>query len=217
MNTLQSFLRSSVIWMELLAALVGFYHLFKYHQSPWKWFVYYLLLMFVFESVSYFFLDPFAGFRKYYYGFLVIPIQFLFFYWLYAYVSLNKSKYFWIFSGIYLLSVIPNILYPENTRVINSLSYSIGVLLLLVLVVMEFFKQIQSDHILNFSKNIMFYINIGVVLFYVGTLPFFALDAISFEYYSLIWARYYTLFLVLVNLMYLIFSFSLIWGKPNIY
>jgi hypothetical protein len=68
MNTLQSFLRSSVIWMELLAALVGFYHLFKYHQSPWKWFVYYLLLMFVFESVSYFFLDPFAGFRKYYYG-----------------------------------------------------------------------------------------------------------------------------------------------------
>ena len=77
---------------------------------------------------------------------------------------------------------------------------------------MEFFKQIKNDDILEFSKNKMFYINIGLVLFYVGTLPFFGLYKLLIKEIE-IWNGYYLYFMVSNCIMYLLFAASFIWGK----
>lgn len=216
METIQNILRTSVVWMELLAFLAGVWQYRKFKNTVWIYFIVYLFFIFLFEAISYFFLDHFGNFRKYYYGFIVIPFQFVFWYWLYAKKLFLQPRLFYVFTVVYLLSFIPYLLAIEQTRVINSLSYTIGVLLFFVLIVIEFFNQIKSEKILQFRENIRFYINLGVVLFYVGTLPFFAFDAFSFEHTQYLWTNYYTFFLVLVNVIYLFFIIGLVWGKPNL-
>ena len=95
------------------------------------------------------------------------------------------------------------------------MSYTVGVFLLSIMVYLEFIKQIKSEDILNFQNNKMFYINIGILLFYVGTLPFFAFDKQLYLNNNELWSNYKTFFLLSVNIMYLLFAASFIWGKPK--
>jgi hypothetical protein len=90
----------------------------------------------------------------------------------------------------------------------------IGALIMLILVSLEFLKQIKNENILMFNQNKMFYINIGIILFYVGNLPFFGL------YYPImkepkIWNLYYIYFMISNCIMYFLFAASFIWGKPK--
>lgn len=216
MSELQLFLRAYTIVPVLFCAIIG---LIKYNEvknTHWKWLVYYIVTIFILEGFSVWFLEYYQEYRKNYYNYFVIPFQFLFFYWLYAFKEFNNKRLFWIICLIYfLLFVIVEVFNFEKTRIINSTSYSIGVLLLFYLVLKEFFIQIQSDKILEFTKNKMFYINIGVALFYVGTLPFFAFDGFAYENTVKIWWNYFTLFQLLNYFFYLILAASFIWGKPH--
>lgn len=215
MTKLQVFLRDSIVFVEFFCALIA---LFKYNSlknTYWKWFVYYVVMIFIFELFSFTVLDYFPNVRKYYFSFLVIPFQFFFFYWLYALKSFNSVKIFIIVALVYGVTFsVTHFTGVDKTRIINMISYSVGGMLLFFLVLLEFLKQIKSDEILNFSQNKMFYINFGVALFYVGTLPFYAFDGFAVEHAKEIWRNYWTTSLFFNNILYLLFTASFIWGKP---
>ena len=107
---------------------------------------------------------------------------------------------------LYLLSFIPHKLFFEKTDIVYSVNYTFGCFLLMILVALEFNHQIQSDDILNYNKNKMFYINLGVVLFYIGTLPFFTFYGIFIKDMNM-WNYYYTYFLIFNNCILLIFLY----------
>ncbi|MBP6039275.1 MAG: hypothetical protein KA523_03635 [Flavobacterium sp.] len=201
-----------LICLEFISAIVGLFYLLKNKGTYWVWFIFYLNFIFVFD----FFSEEISSFLKikkqYYFAYIIFPIQFIFFYWLYAIKSLKKISLFWSFTIIYFLSFIPIELYFSKLKVVYSFNIVIGTILLMVLIFMEFFKQIKNDDILEFSKNKMFYINIGLVLFYVGTLPFFGLYNLLIKEIE-IWNGYYLYFMVSNCIMYLLFAASFIWGK----
>ncbi|MBL7886930.1 MAG: hypothetical protein JNJ52_09295 [Flavobacterium sp.] len=215
MSELQLFLREYVIYSELVCLIIGLVHYSKVKNTHWVWLVYYIGVIFILESISNWGLETYPNYRANYYAFLVIPIQFVFLYWLYAWQSHQTKKVFYVFLVLYFFSLwITNCFDFHKNNFINFSSYAIGVLLLLYLVIVEFFKQIRSDDILRFSSHKMFYINIAVALFYVGTLPFFLLDGILRQYKE-IWYGYYTLFLLLNYVYYGLIGVSFIWGKPR--
>ena len=150
--------------------------------------------------------------KQEYYAFWGIPIQYLFFYWLYALKSLKNKKLFFVCSSIYLLTFIPLEILNQRIRVLYSINLTMGSIILIVLVVLEFLKQIKNDDILKFKENKMFYINTGVILFYVGTYPFSAFYHMLLKYPE-IWNVYYFYFLIANCIMYLLFTASFIWGK----
>jgi hypothetical protein len=201
-----------LICLEFISAIVGLFYLLKNKGTYWVWFIFYLNFIFVFD----FFSEEISSFLKikkqYYFAYIIFPIQFIFFYWLYAIKSLKKISLFWSFTIIYFLSFIPIELYFSKLKVVYSFNIVIGTILLMVLIFMEFFKQIKNDDILEFSKNKMFYINIGLVLFYVGTLPFLGLYNLLIKEIE-IWNGYYLYFMVSNCIMYLLFAASFIWGK----
>ena len=201
-----------LICLEFISAIVGLFYLLKNKGTYWVWFIFYLNFIFVFD----FFSEEISSFLKikkqYYFAYIIFPIQFIFFYWLYAIKSLKKISLFWSFTIIYFLSFIPIELYFSKLKVVYSFNIVIGTILLMLLIFMEFFKQIKNDDILEFSKNKMFYINIGLVLFYVGTLPFFGLYKLLIKEIE-IWNGYYLYFMVSNCIMYLLFAASFIWGK----
>jgi hypothetical protein len=149
-----------------------------------------------------------------FFNYFVIPLEFIFFFWLYAYQSFKNKKLFYIFTLIYALSFILNELYFIKNKNIFSFNYTVGSFLLMFLVIIEYYKQINSDDILNFAKNKMFYINLGVTLFYIGSLPFWAFYMQLLEHEK-IWRLYLIYFRLSGIIMYLLFASSFIWGKRN--
>ena len=216
MNEIFQFFNVSINIIEFIPVAIGFYFYNQIKDTHWKWFLYYLVFIFIVELLSHFDVIIQLNNRKYVYGFIIIPIEFLFFYWLYACKSFNNKKLFWIFSLLYLGSFIPHLYLESHGSMVYSFNYVVGAFLLALLVVMEYVKQIRSDSILQFKENKMFYVNLGVSLLYIGTLPFFSFYAIIAKNDS-IYINYHLLFLVANYLMYLLFSMSFIWGKPNTY
>lgn len=205
-----------MLGVEFISALVGFVYLFKLKKSYWKYFSFYLIFIFIQEffginNIS------FMGISKgYYYAFIGIPIQYLFFFWLYAYKSLKNKKLFIIFIIIYLSTYFFVELYYKEMDWVYPLNLTVGTILLMTLIVLEFKKQIITDDILQFKENKMFYINIGVMLFYVGTFPYFAFEkTLSQNAYVDISNFYYAYFLGSNYAMYLLFAASFIWGKNH--
>lgn len=196
-----------------IAAVVGLYHLPKLKNSTWKWFIYYLIFI-AFESIiiKFFVAKEITG---YIYDYLIVPIEFFFFYWLYAIQSLKKKNLFWACIIVFLLSFLPHLYFKNNVNKINEMSYIVGCMLLFVLVIFEFIKQIKSDDILLFKQNKMFYINIGVVLFYIGSLPLLAFLKYLYVNERPIYDVYLFYFYLSNILMYLLFAASFIWGKSN--
>ncbi|SDH96806.1 hypothetical protein SAMN05421846_10372 [Chryseobacterium taeanense] len=214
MGDFQRIVQELMFWSEGFAALISILYYQRIKNEYWKFFVFYLVFAFVSESIGKWG-DHFIEYNKQaFYNYFVIPVEFLFFYWLYAAKSFNKPKLFFILSFIYLLSFIPGeFFYPPN-KVMFSLNYTLGCLILMILVIMEYYKQINSSNILDFGKNRMFYINLGVTLFYIGTLPFWTFFELLKSYRE-IYNIYFAYFLISGVVMYVLFSISFLWGKQN--
>ena len=210
----QPFLLDLLHVCEFIALIVGVIKLHSLRNSYWKWFVFYLVYIFVYEIISSHLSTNLEVSIRKYLALVQIPIEFIFFYWLYAWQSLKNKKLFWLISIIYVLSLIIEYNLASKLFTFKSLNNTIGTFLLLILVFLEFIKQIKSDTIVNFKQDKMFYINIGVILFYIGNMPFFGwyLSILNFPD---IWNKYYIYFLVSNSIMYLLFAASFIWGKTK--
>ncbi|WP_027380238.1 hypothetical protein [Chryseobacterium daeguense] len=214
MTDFQKLVYESMYIAEGLAAVVSLIFYKRIKDQPWKYFVFYLIFIFLCESVG-----KWAGYfidynKQAFFNYFVIPVQFIFFYWLYAAKSFQRPKLFITLSLVYLLSFIPSEFLFSTDKVMFSLNYTLGCLILMILVVMEYYKQINDSNILNFDKNRMFYINLGVTLFYIGTLPFWTFLELI-KAYREIFNIYFAYFLVSGIVMYLLFSISFIWGKQS--
>jgi hypothetical protein len=203
---------------QFIAAVMGLIFWKKVKDNFWKWLVIFLALVFCFELFAKYGLHLLPRFKKHYYAFLVIPFQFIFLYWLYFFNN-KKNKWLYIlFTVAYLIVLLfSSLKISNNDWIIQSLSYTTGNLFLAIIALMEFNRQIKTDSILQFKQNMMFYVNTGVIVFYIGTLPFFAFYNLLFNNYQTIWLVYYTIFLVFNHFMYLLFAAAFIWAKPNSY
>ncbi|MCJ7934588.1 MAG: hypothetical protein MUW56_13390 [Chryseobacterium sp.] len=210
--TIPQILYETILWVEGFTAITAIIYFNREKHHYWKYFCLYLVLIFLCEVFGKY--SP--RFIEYdsskFYNYFVIPLEFIFFYWLYAAKSFGKPKLFYILSLTYLLSFIPNELFFNTRKEIFSLNYTLGCLILMGLVIMEYYKQVNSSEILNFSRNRMFYINLGVTLFYIGTMPFWTFF-IQIKQYKEIRDIYYSYFQMSLIVMYILFSVSLIWGK----
>lgn len=205
-------LKYLLLGIEFFSALVAILYYSELKHGYWKWFILFLIIISL-QELTWFDSNNILSLKKRnYYTYFGIPFQYLFLYWLYAYKSLKKLKMFFLCSLIYLLSFLPLELSGVRVRVLYSLSSNMGNIILMFLVVLEFLKQIKNDNILNFGHNKMFYINIGVILFYIGTFPFFAFYHELLENVS-IWNAYYLYFIISNCTMYLLFTASFICGK----
>ncbi|WP_231462870.1 hypothetical protein [Pedobacter sp. Leaf132] len=214
LSNFQKFLSDSFLWVEGLAAIIALLNYASLKNQYWRFFIYYLVIIFLSEIIGKWGGLYFSFSKAKYYNYLIIPFQFIFFYWLYAIKCFNSKVLFYSCSTIYFSSFLVSELFFRESKIYFSFNYTLGCLLLMFLVLKEYYNQVNSINILNFHKNKMFYINLGVTLFYIGTLPFFTFYSLLKDY-STIWDIYYNYFLISGVVMYLLFSISFIWGKQS--
>jgi len=214
MQEIHSIFQQLLFGTELLAAVVGAFYLKKLKHSYWRWFSIYLIVIFLQEL----FWGKISELDRYYHLLYHIvfgvSIQYIFFYWLYAYKSLKKRRVFTWMSTI-LISATAVLLFIAKPEEALKFTTNLGGIFLIVLLIFEMVKQIKNDEILKLKENKMFYINMGMVLFYIGSLPFQALSKELYEGYRTVYDVYYLYFLVSNCIMYLLFAISFIWGKTH--
>ncbi|WP_326982094.1 hypothetical protein VUJ46_18055 [Chryseobacterium sp. MYb264] len=201
-----------ITWVEGFTALIALIYYPKVKNQYWKYFSIYLIIIFLCEVFGKWGNLLIEYDRPKFFNYFVIPLEYIFFYWLYAAKSFKKPKLFYGLTLAYLLTFIPNELFFNKNNLIFSFNYTFGGLILMGLVIYEFHKQVNSKEILHFSRSKMFFINIGVTLFYIGTMPFWTFHPIISEYKD-IWNIYYSYFQLSLIVMYVLFSISIIRGK----
>ncbi len=217
-----------LLGIEFLAGLVAVFYFFRLKNSYWKWFCVYLVFIFVqelfwFPKFSFFgitkpeFTKVFDMDKQDYYAYWGIPVQYLFFFWLFALRSLKNKKLFIGFSLIYIATyILIKKIFGTELHIVYESNLATGTLLLSILVVLEFRRQIRTDEIFNFTRSKMFYITVGMILFYIGTFPFFALYETLIEDDNVkLWNGYFLYFKISNCIMYLLFIASFLWGKQH--
>jgi len=205
---------------ELLACVTGLVYWRKLKHSYWRWFVVYLAIIFGTELCGEYAgtLLQNLGLNFSIYNYFGIPLQFLFFYWIFYkwFKPAVKKSFPLIGVFIYIFAILFETLYlgrPKTTFLF--LSYVTGSIVLLLLILMFFFDFINSREILFYRKSIMFWVCLGLLCFYLGTLPFFGLYFIIGDDHQNIFRGYAKVVIGLDCLMYLIFSIGFIWGSPK--
>lgn len=203
-----------LLFLQFVCVITAIFRYKSLNKTNWNYFVFYLALIFIQEISNKKLLALLNISKVDYFAYFGVPIEFVFFFWLYAIQSLKNTKLFIFCLLLYLSSFFLSDSYFEKLKIVNSINYTIGTLILFLLVILEFFKQIKNDNILEFKQNKMFYINIGVIIFYIGNIPFMGLYKSLLNNPSL-WSNYYLYFLLSNCLMYLLFTASFIWGKTK--
>lgn len=214
---------TNMIWVlnfiEIAACITGFVYFKKLRGFYWKWLPFYLLFIVLVEFTGrYLSAMNLISYNILMYKFIGMPLQFLFFYFIFYKHEYFKHTRKWIVIGaaIYLASIFfESIFLTTKSYWFNSFSYSTGNIILLILLIVFFLKFIQTDAILNFTKNLMFWFCLGLLIYYLGSLPFWALRNVLVEKYRTVFENYYMVSLILSYCMYLSFITGIILCKKK--
>ncbi len=202
---------------EALAAFTGFITWNKWKHHYLKWFILYIGMIVFLESIA----SLFIYFQKddevvFFYQMIVVPFEILFINWFF-YKTLAAGKRKIIIAGCiaYVISWLSEkTIFTGTGYYFQSISYTVGNLFILVYLILFFTELVNSDKLLHFKKLAVFWVASGMLIFYLGTFPFYGL------YNEL--AKNLDIFIpaawVATSLnysMYFLFTIGLIWGKPD--
>lgn len=149
------------------------------------------------------------------YGYISIPIQFIGYYWLYSKRNSNRIIFVvptMLYLGCLLLEYIS---IKGKDYIFSNLTYTLGNILLLIIIVHYLYKLITSHEILHFKKDPFFWISIGQLIFYLPTIPFYFFLHYIREANLSFYINYYYFAISLNCIMYVCYSLSFIWNKNN--
>ncbi len=209
-----------LVIMEAIAFLIAVFHWQKVKNSYWKWFVVYLGIIVLSEIAGLTLLYHFklVWSSRNLYTYFVIPLEFLFFFWLYFRYYENRSARYWPLVGavIYAVAALVNfIFYPHTNIGLFPFSYMLGIILVLALAILFFYQLMVGNELLGFKYNTMFWVSLGLLIFYLVSSPYFGLRQLLYaKYRDIFWIYYYIQFGV-NYLMYIFFCIAFIWGKAR--
>ncbi|MEZ2445939.1 hypothetical protein AB6805_29695 [Chitinophaga sp. RCC_12] len=216
------FIRWGLNLVELLACVTGIVYWKKLRHSHWKWFPIYLAAIVIVELAGKYIREVRGdvALNSKLYLYFGIPLQFLFFYWLfrqyYKYNMARLKNWPLVAAAAYITSWIVDIAYLSEEKLwFFSFSYTIGNIMLLILIIAFFARLAASEEVLQFRTNLMFWVCLGLLIFYMGTLPFYGLHNTLRTRYPAIFMVYWYIQFGLNYLMYISFILAMIWSKPK--
>jgi hypothetical protein len=200
---------------EAIAAIVGCLTYGKWKNSYLKWFVLYLCIIVVSETCNRM-INIKSGTGVNYFTLTIVPVELLFINWFfYKTLPPGKKSVVVIGSAVYIISwLMENTFFTGTGYYFRSLSYTAGNLFIVVYTILCFIEFVNSNKILTYKKSVVFWIVLGMLVFYIGTFPFYGLYnelAKNLDiFYPVAW-----LAISLNYCMYLLFTIGFIWGKPH--
>lgn len=206
-------------FFELGAAIIGFLYYRKLNGSFWKYLPVFLLVLFCLECYG-----QFLGEHKNYnaninlFKLVVVPLLFSFYSFIF-YNILLKKRVLLICVGLvlFLLSLIfeytiLKIFHPFYA----SLSMGIVNVFFLIYCILYYVELINSEELITFYRLLSFWFCTGILVFYLGCLPYFGLyNLLATKFYKSLFLPYTWIFVGLNYIMYTFFIVGFIWSKKK--
>ncbi len=217
-------IREFVVYSELISAIIGTIYLFKYKHTVLKYFLlllWYITLTELFggymvKSKFLVYIDENGLIYNWWIHNIRRFFTFLVLYYIYYRLLKTEAYKKWVkvfaifFAIIYILNYI---FLQDFIKEIPEIPQVLGSIFLIISILFYFIELLKSEKIMVFHRLLPFWISVGLILFYAGTIPFM----LKWNGYMLI-PGVHDLFLIVYILaitMYLIFSFGFIWSKKE--
>lgn len=197
-----------------LATGAGFTTYKKWKKGYIKWFVFYLSLITILVGIN----SVLIHFKKQN-EFVVlnqatVAIEMLFINWFFYKSLPSRFKILPVIGSLFYCSalVFEKYNFVNSGYYFESLSYTVGNLFTLVYAIIYFIDLIGSDKLLHFYRLATFWIVLGILIFYLGTFPFFGLYNELIKNLAIFTPAAWVA-TTLNYTMYILFSIGMIWGK----
>ncbi|MGB8190776.1 MAG: hypothetical protein WCF67_02600 [Chitinophagaceae bacterium] len=216
---MDSIIRWGLNFFEILACVTGFVYWSKWRHSYWKWFPVYLAVIVLVELTGkYLWLNENIELNISLYKYFGIPVQFLFYFWLFNkyFRSYKENKWPAIGAAIYIISALVDVIYLNKEKFwFSSFSYMVGNIILVVLIMIFLIRMTASGDLLEYKTNLMFWVCIGLLIFYLGTLPFYGLRNYLFAEYHEVFRKYWYIQFGFGYLMYISFVIGFVCSRQR--
>ncbi len=219
-----SLIKDSVKFSELIAAITGTIYFYKYKHTYLKYFLYLLWYITFTEFLGWYIIEKEVliyidvngiKYNQWLYN-ILDTVSFILYYYIFYKAIISEKFKFWIktFTILYIVFSIVNWIFIQNFLTeYQSYLFIIGSIFLITSILFYFIELLKSEKILVFHKNLLFWISIGILMYYTGHIPF----AAQYNGYALI-QGIHELFLIvyiLAIIMYSCFTIGFIWSKKE--
>ena len=206
-----------LVLIEAFAAIAGFATWRKWKGSFFQWFPVYMLLIVLLEMLHLVFAQyNMYGAAAFMYD-IAIPIEILFISWFFYWVLNPNSRKVTIAGAFSFAAAFTTekFIMQQKGYFFQSLSYTVGNLFILLYLILFFIELAKSDRLLHFKKLTVFWLGAGMLIFYLGTFPFYGLyNELAKDIDLFIKIAWVATFLNYC--MYLFFIIGFIWGKRDL-
>lgn len=173
MNTedLILFLSVAVTVFQVLVAVIALLFYKKYKDTPLK----YLYIIFLYGAVNEMvgsFVGNYLGYNAFLYNIYNTLFFFYFYYVFLQYVQKTNHKN-WIFLCfvIFTVACLVNPFFESYITRPQLFAYIVGACLLIFCIILYFIEVLTTSKILHINQDLLFWVSVGLLLFYVGYLP----------------------------------------------
>lgn len=157
--------------LSFITFFVGAITYSKYKNTFLKYFLYFLLFEFLTELTSYY-LGVILRKSTFFLFNIYVLISSIFYLMLFRFYIKKHKIYINIMIIIYIIFYVCNVLFLQKTlQIFQSYSLILESIFIVLSSVILFIELLNSDDILKMNKLLLFWISIGLLLFYVGILP----------------------------------------------
>ncbi len=167
-------LRDIALYSEYISAIVAILFFSKYKNTQLKYFAFILTYVALNELLGGYLRDSGVLSNNYIIYNIYNVITFSYFFLLYR-NHLEKKIYKKIvmaFFVIYLLAVLINGFFQNYLTQNQVVPYILAAVFLIVSIIFYFIEILNSQKVLYVNKNLLFWISIGLFLYYIGIIPF---------------------------------------------
>ncbi|MBT1704492.1 hypothetical protein [Chryseosolibacter indicus] len=201
---------------ELLTAIIASIHYKKYSGTFLKYFLYMLWLVVIIEAFIWLFMINGVIVQNNFIYNIFTSLQYVFYYVLFYNTLVNDTYKKWIraFIILFILLVIINFVWIQKLTVtvtFHSYTFTVGAILLIITIGLFFIEILNNEKVLYFTRYLMFWISIGLLVFYTGIIPYIISlnllpEMLSNDSLTII-------FIVLNVVMYSCFIFGFVFSK----
>jgi len=211
-------LQESAQYFQFATAILGTIFFYKYKKTGLKYFIFLIWYIVINEYIGIYYTANISTHNVIIYNIYSV-INFTFFLLLYRHFIINKKHKKWIlvFLLTYLIIFVINGFFENYMTNSQSLPYIIAASFVIISITLYFIQLLNSENVLHVRKNLLFWISIGLLLYFVGNIPFrilrnyYASAGENPQDYSML----FSLNLILVIIMNICFIIGFIWSNKK--
>lgn len=167
-------LKSSIKYIELFTAIIGTIYYYKYRHTFLKHYLVILWYITFTEFLGYTLRKlNILNYNAILYN-LYHVINFVYLFLLYQkYISNTRQKNcVRVFVYLYLASFLVCMLFENYLYKVQTVPFLLASVFLVISISFYFLEILNTDKVLYIRKNLLFWLSVGLLLYYVGNMPF---------------------------------------------